>query len=57
MRSPGELMAETREFREQQRPNPGTPLDIVGSTLRKVYEADVAEPMPEAFEDLLRQLS
>ena len=56
MRSPGELMAETREFREQQRPNPGTPLDIVGSTLRQVYEADVAEPMPEAFEDLLRQL-
>ncbi len=49
-------MAETRESREQRPSTPGTPLDLLGTTLRQAYDADAAEPLPEAFEDLLRQL-
>lgn len=63
-------MTETRDSRDQ-RPSitgtpldltgtphglVGTPLDLVGTTLRQVYEADAAEPLPQSFEDLLRQL-
>ncbi|QXQ05786.1 hypothetical protein KX816_16455 [Sphingosinicellaceae bacterium] len=31
-------------------------MDVVGTALRQAFDADAAEPLPETFEDLLRQL-
>ena len=31
-------------------------LDKIGTSLREAFDADAAEPLPQAFEELLRQL-
>jgi len=50
-------MVDTRESNDQQLPASFTPLDNVGASLRRAYDEAATEPLPQAFEDLLRQLS
>ena len=49
-------MAETEHAPEDRAPKPGSDIDRVGSTLRQAYAEAASEPLPQAFEDLLRQL-
>jgi len=49
-------MTEISESAEPRSLPPGTSLDLIGTTLRQAYCDAAAEPLPDAFEELLRQL-
>ncbi len=49
-------MAEPQPSFNELSPPPAQELDRLGKTLRRAFDEVATEPLPEAFEDLLRQL-
>ena len=49
-------MADPDESSEPPPSAPSSPLGRLGRTLRHAYDEAATEPLPQAFEDLLRQL-
>jgi|GEM_PF-3468745 len=51
-----DTMAEPHDASDAPPPLPAGQIDRVGATLRRAYDEAATEALPEAFEELLRQL-